>query len=258
MLNMARADFYRLWHSKGFYITQIALILLILISILTNSVGVIAGGDENLYAFQAAQNKLTWTAVRSIQVMSSMTSALIYFLLPLFIMTIGFEFSRKIYKNPLSSGMSRLNYFISKYCVFILITFCQFIFMYVTIFLAAGFKNGFGHPSSHMFGKMSATIGMQFLMMVTIFSISVLIMYLTFSTITAVIVTIIFPIIMTILVQLFPKQHWLIYFNFQNKIDAAYITHFSGQVFTHTLETAFATILICLVISFITFNHKDL
>ncbi|KRK97825.1 hypothetical protein FD04_GL000797 [Secundilactobacillus odoratitofui DSM 19909 = JCM 15043] len=45
MLNMMRADTYRLFHSKGFYITQIFMILVATINILTASLFMIGGND---------------------------------------------------------------------------------------------------------------------------------------------------------------------------------------------------------------------
>lgn len=39
MINAIRADFYRLLHTKGFFITQIALILIIIVSVFTQALG---------------------------------------------------------------------------------------------------------------------------------------------------------------------------------------------------------------------------
>ncbi|GAX07889.1 ABC-2 family transporter protein [Secundilactobacillus silagincola] len=258
MLNMARADTYRLFRSKGFYITQILMIIVATISILTSTIGIIGGGSDALSNFQAANQRVVWTGVQCVKAMSSETSALIYFILPLFIMTIGFEFSRQIYKNPLSSGMTRLNYFISKYVIFLLISACQVIFYYLFIFLAGGFKNGFGKITGHFLVKLLQTSSIQLLELSAIFAISTLVMYLFFSTITAVVTTILFPLIITVLVQIFTKQHWLKYFSFQNNVDSAYFTHCTSGQMSQLLLAGFGTIIVCLVLAFLSFRKRDL
>ena len=259
MLNMVRADAYRLFHSKGFYITQILLVAIVVFSISLEGVATILGGNDALSNFQNTNTKFAWNAVQSVKLMSSMASVLIYFLLPLFVMTIGFEFSRKIYKNPLSSGMSRFNYFCSKYGVFLLIELCQFIFFYLAIFITAGLKNGVGHVTARFIGKMLATIGIQFMAINAILAIGLLLMYVFFSTITAVLSTIIFPMIVTLAVELFPKSHWLKYFSFQSVIDSAYFTNYStGGDIMKLLAASFGVILICLASAFLVFKRRDL
>lgn len=258
MLNMARADFYRLFRSKGLYITEVVLIFIVLISIFNKTVGLILGNSGSLSTFQAANNGHYWNAVHATNAMTSMTSLLIYIILPLFIMTIGFEFSRKIYKNPLSSGMTRLNYFISKYCVFIVITILQFTFYYAAIFLIAGFKNGFGHIDGHFFTKLFETVGIQILEVSAIFSIAVLALYLTFSTIASVITTIIFPVCISVLGAVFEKQHWLQNLNFQNRIDSAYYTNYSTAHLHTMLTYSFGFIFVCLLLAYLTFRKRDL
>lgn len=258
MLNMARADMYRLFHSKGFYITQILMIIVATISILTSTLGEVGADSDGFNQFQSASQKVDWTGVQSVKAMTSETSFLIYFILPLFIMTIGFEFSRKIYKNPLSSGMTRLNYFVSKYVVFLLISACQLIFYYVFIFLVGGLKNGFGKITGHFLIKFFQTASVQLLELSAIFAIATLVMYLFFSTIAAVVTTIILPLIVSILVLIFTSHDWLRYFSFQGNIDSAYFTHYTSGEMSQLLLAGFSTIIVCLVLAFLSFRKRDL
>lgn len=116
MFNMIRGDTYRLLHSKGFYITEFLLIILVLTSVLTGTLGTVGVQTESLAKMQDVTS--VWNAVKAMKLMTIMASFLIYLILPLFIMTTGFEFSRRSYKNLLSSGMTRLNYFFVKICRF--------------------------------------------------------------------------------------------------------------------------------------------
>lgn len=230
MFNMIRGDFYRLKHSKGFYITEFILIILIILVTANGALGSIGARSDALESFQNFQkNGDVWTAVNATKLMTSMASALIYLILPLFIMTSGFEFSRHSYKNLLSSGMTRLNYFFSKYAVFVVLMLLQFILYYGSVYVFTGFKNGFGVFTVHYAVRLGQTILFQLLLMIAAFSVAILALYVTFSTIAAVVTAIIFPLFISIIRMIFNKVDWLKYFDFQGTIDSAYFTHLSSH-----------------------------
>jgi len=256
MFNMIRGDTYRLLHSKGFYITKFLLIILVLTSVLTGTLGTVGVQTESLAKMQDVTS--VWNAVKAMKLMTIMASFLIYLILPLFIMTTGFEFSRRSYKNLLSSGMTRLNYFFSKYAVFIMIVCLQFILFYGTTFLGTGLKNGFGTLTANFGLKISQTILLQILFIIAIFSVSILVLFVTFSTITAVTTTIIFPLLIQIMSAIFNKVNWIKYFDFQSIIDNAYFTHLSAQTLTYYILAASGTILICGFLSIYVFKQKNL
>lgn len=255
---MIRADLYRLLHSKGFYITEAVLIFAISLSIMTKTAGTMGANTQDLEKFQIASQAKVWNSITSVSAMSSMASILIYLILPLFIMTIGFDFSRKIYKNPLSSGMTRINYFISKYFVFLVLIFLQFVFYYGTIFIVSGLKNGWGNPSSYFLHKIIFTIGLQVISLLAIFAISIFIMYLSFSTVASIIFTIVFPLIISIISAVFKHTTWLKYFDFQLNMNSAYFMHYSSTSSAYFFLYALATILVCLVSAYLVFQRKDL
>lgn len=256
MFNMIRGDFYRLRHSKGFYITEFILIVLILVSISTGTLGSVGISSEGVNEFQ--QKDVIWTAVLAMKLMTSMNSFLIYLILPLFIMTTGFEFSRQSYKNLLSSGMTRVNYFISKYAVFLLIVVLQFVLYYGITFNGASLKNGIGDWTARFGIKIAQTISFQLLLMVAIFAISIFVLFLTFSTIAAIVTTIIFPLIIEIIHAIFSKTDWLKYFDFQISIDSAYFTHLSTNTLAIYILTACGTIIILGLLSIFIFKRKNL
>ncbi|BAP86304.1 hypothetical protein LOOC260_117980 [Paucilactobacillus hokkaidonensis JCM 18461] len=256
MFNMIRGDAYQLRHSKGFYITEISLIILVLSSVLTGTLGSIGVRTEGLQKLQGPATTLN--AIGETQLMTCMGSFLIYLILPLFIMTTGSEFSHHSYKNLLSSGMTRINYFFSKYAVFIVIVLLQFIIFYATVYLSAGFKNGFGVPTDSFEIKIFQTIIFQLLLMTAIFSVSILILFTTFSTITAVIATIVFPIIVQIIHSIFIKAEWIKYFDFQSMIDGAYFSPLSAHEMVLYLFTTLGTIILCGLLSIYIFSQKNL
>lgn len=259
MWNMIRGDAYRLRHSKGFYITEVVLIIIVITSVFTGSLGGVGVQNQALENFQnAGMANPTWNAVRATELMTTMVSFLIYLILPLFIMTTGFEFSRQSYKNLLASGMTRTNYFFSKYAVFIVIVFLQFVLYYATVYLGTGLKNGFGTLTTKFSAKISQTILLQLLFMIALFSISILVLFITFSTITAVVTTIILPILIQIIRQILSKVTWVKYFDFQSMLNGAYFTTLSTHALTMYLAAAFGTIIILGSLSIYIFKQKNL
>lgn len=258
MFNMIRGDAYQLRHSRGFYITEFLLIALVLSSVLTGALGTIGVSTESLQTFQVQGTSTSWNAVKAIKLMTSMASFLIYLILPLFIMTTGFDFSHYSYKNLLSSGMTRLNYFVSKYAVFIAIVLLQFIIFYNTVYLSAGFKNTFSILTISFVTRLLQTVALQLLLMIAIFSVSILVLFTTFSTIAAVITAIIVPILTQIIHSIFIKTEWIKYFDFQTMIDSAYFVPLSVHEVRLYVLAAVGTILICGILSMYFFNKKNL
>ncbi|RGW61932.1 hypothetical protein [Enterococcus durans] len=155
MINAIRADFYRLLHTKGFFITQIALILIIIVSVFTQALGSAGVMTEQLKHLQSGALDLKWDSYQTVIAMSTMAAYLIYFSLPLFVMILGYDLTKKTYKNQLAIGISRWYFFMSKYLIFLLISACQFIFYYGFTFLAAGIRYGFGTPPENFLGRSS-------------------------------------------------------------------------------------------------------
>jgi ABC-2 type transport system permease protein len=102
MLNIIKADLYRISRGKGFYITTALLILSITLD-------------------QTASN-----ASNSFYAMSGTVSLLIYFILPFMLFVCAADFSSKAIINVLSHGTSRTRYYFSKlilscvFCIFVL------------------------------------------------------------------------------------------------------------------------------------------
>ncbi|NEX85131.1 hypothetical protein G4V64_03565 [Enterococcus durans] len=77
MINAIRADFYRLLHTKGFFITQIALILIIIVSVFTQALGSSGVMTEQLKHLQSGALDLKWDSYQTVIAMSTMAAYLI-------------------------------------------------------------------------------------------------------------------------------------------------------------------------------------
>lgn len=155
MLNIIRADLYRIFRGKGIYITIVLFLTIIIMQVLIGS-NVNAGVDvqsfdtlKDLNSNESSAQTLSDfvhppTGIEApIQVMSS-SSNLLYFLIPLMIFIVGADFSSGTAKNVLSVGFSRSKYYFSKLilsCIFCVLLFLLYVFL--SILLATAF-NGFG------------------------------------------------------------------------------------------------------------------
>ncbi|GAB2024586.1 ABC transporter permease [Lactovum odontotermitis] len=257
MINAIRADIYRLFHSKGFWITQ-AVMLIVVISIVAQkvgSVGVSMTSSSDAPAKTAAAQAPLWTPPYALLNFQTMSPLLIYFLLSLFVIIIGYDLKMKTLKNLFSSGMSRPHFFFSKFLIFNVIILIQFIFYFGLTFITAAILHGIGHYPSDFFSIFFGAWLLQLLFVQAIFAIGILVLYLTFSTVWAVLAIIFFPIAIS-LASVITKLNWLNYFDFQSAMGAANnLPH--GQIYKLILS-ALAAIIVLVGASYFYFQKKDL
>ncbi|WP_124057828.1 ABC transporter permease subunit [Vaginisenegalia massiliensis] len=258
MLNAIRADFYRLIRSRGFIINQILLFSILILTIVTKATGSIGVkvSDSNLPQTNPLDH-LQWTSPVSAQAASGIASFLIYFGLPLFIIIVGHDLTKKTYKNILTNGLSRWQYFLSKFGVFLFMLLLQFIFYYGCIMITAGVRTGFGQLDQVFWAKLASTIAFQYLNLLAIFSIAMLILYLFFSNVGAVIASVVIPIVMSITYLIY-KNELISHFNFQPNIDSAWGLKFASPTYLQSCLACVAVILICNSLSYLIFKKKAL
>ncbi len=257
MINTIRADFYRLFRSKGFFITQLALITTVIFSVASEAVGSINFQSNDPQLVNDSLNNLPWSATNALVTMSTMASFLFYFCLPLFVMTIGFDLTRKTYKTVLTAGVSRWHFFSSKYITFVVMSLMQFIFYYGLTFLTAWIKNGLGVVTEDFWWHFVQTFGIQFLCLTAIFGLATLAVYLTFSNVTAVLTVVLAPLILTA-ITIFTNVEWFIHFNFQSLVDSAWTLEIANHFWLKTTFSALATILLTVSFAYVNFQKKEL
>ncbi|GEN89719.1 ABC-2 transporter permease [Oceanobacillus sp. FSL W8-0428] len=258
MVNAVRADLYRLFHTKGFYITQFLLILFVVISVSAEATGNVGVNTlEEPTDMQSHLQVHDWDSYQTFIAFSSMASFLIYFCLPLLVMIAGYDFVHKSYKNQLTSGVSRLQYFGSKYLIFIVVTALQFLFYYTFAFLTAAVKNGIGTAPKDFWMNALQTIGIQFIAFQAIFIIGLCILVITFSNVSSVIIIIVIPLIINVLSAFF-NIGWLKYFDFQYGINFAWIRDLPDFSWLTFLGFSLGVIIVMNYIAYQAFRHKSL
>lgn len=142
MLNIIKADWYRLRHHKGLYITLILLILFLGLQ------GMGARGQIGVVTETANQETSTLEptgAMMPMVILGSIDNQ-IYFLLAFIVFIAGADFSSHTVKNAISSGVSRLDYFLSKLFLSALFALIIVLLSGVIPTIMATVKNGFGDP----------------------------------------------------------------------------------------------------------------
>lgn len=115
MFHIIQADFYRLFRSKGFWITEILFIITLLLGVLYGVVGSI-GVHTDTKAFEKLGDNGGWTGFEAITKTSDNLSNTIIFTIILVVLLIGIDLTQKLYKNSITSGISRTEFYLSKSC----------------------------------------------------------------------------------------------------------------------------------------------
>lgn len=200
MLNIIRADIYRLVRSKSIYIT--AGVLIIYVSLLVFTEGTI-GVAANI-AVKAEDAVVENAGLSTLTKLLESTNNLIYFLLPIFLSVSATMFSCGTVKNDIASGISRTKLYFSKLilcsilCAAIMILYVFSGFLFIAIF--QGFQDSLTWKNTLDILKIT---GAQVIFLLAFTSIGVFLSfatrrsavvngaYIAFSTLPVVIITII-------------------------------------------------------------------
>lgn len=188
MIQTIRADFYRLFHSKGFWITEFVLLANILLGAVykvTSRFGTSISTDSQDVAQQVPEKM---TGINALAHFSGHSDSIIFFTLIIVCLLLGVDLSRKLYKNSLAHGISRTEFFLSKTLVSFVVAIFQFIVLLGLSFIIASSINGIGTAPAGFFGQFLVTILVQLIVTIAWIGIVSFVLYLSHS-IAAVFVT---------------------------------------------------------------------
>lgn len=243
MLNAIRADIYRISRSKVYLITQavMAVYIILVIAVLSTNFDT---------------STITWTSSQTLMIFTRMSYFITYFLISLFIITVGYDLIKGSSKNLFSSGVSRSHFFFSKYLIFNLISLLELVLYYAFAFIVSGVVHGLGEFTPDFLGTFFGAFALQLLFIQAIFAVGIFVLYLSFSSVWAVLTIVVSPTAASLLNQFLPGIKFLTYFNFQGAIS-------SSIALPHALMgkfiiSAFAVIIILNLLSHLYFQKKDL
>ena len=250
MIHTIQADFYRLFRSKGFWITEFILFVLLLL-------GATIGATGHLMAIQTEEPEIPthgWDGVQALINASSQGSNLVFLCIVLACLVLGVDLIGKLYKNNLTVGVSRTEFFLAKAFVLACIALLQVIISLVIAFIPATILNGFGTMPDGFIGNLLITISLQFLCLLAWLSIVSFILYVSHSYIAVFIGYLVSSIILSMPMLVFPDIEILRYLI----LEFAYAMTSNNQSILYTITVCVSVILFFSLSSLTVFKKKSL
>jgi len=209
MIDFIRADFYRLMRSKGFWITEF--LLFCVISSATFLQANIHFGANISRNAAASQSLGKLTGLQALDYFAGNTDSLLLFTIIIISMVLGVDLSRKLYKNCLSYGISKLSYYFSKFFVCVSIALLHLLFILAISFVTASLSNGIGTAPSSFLPHLGAALFVQFLSTISWISIISLVLYASHSIVSSFLTYFIGGALLSIPLIFYPDNEWLPY-----------------------------------------------
>ena len=250
MIHTIQADFYRLFRSKGFWITEVILFALMLM-------GATVGATGHLMAIQTEEPEIPthgWDGVQALINASSQGSNLVFLCIVLTCLVLGVDLIGKLYKNSLTVGVSRTEFFLAKAFVVACIALLQLIISLVIAFIPATILNGFGTMPDGFIGNLLITISLQFLCLLAWLSIVSFILYVSHSYLAVFIGYLVSSILLSMPMLVFPDIEILRYLI----LDFAYAMTTNSQAILYTITVCVTVILFFSFSGLTVFKKKSL
>jgi len=250
MIHTIQADFYRLFRSKGFWITEFILFVLMLL-------GATIGATGHLMAVNTTPPETPthgWDGVQALINTSSNGSNLVFLCIVLACLVLGVDLIGKLYKNSLTVGVSRTEFFLAKSFVLASIALLQLIASLVIAFVPSTLLNGLGTIPDGFVTNLLLMIFLQFLCLLAWLSIISFILYLTHSYLAVFIGYLISSIILSMPMFIFPDIEILRYLN----LNFAYAMTSNSQAILYTITVCVTVILFFSFSGLTIFKKKSL
>ena len=252
MIHTIQADFYRLFRSKGFWITEIVLFALMLMGATIGATGHLM--SVNTTPPESEIPTQGWNGVQALINASSQGSNLVFLCIILACLVLGVDLIGKLYKNSLTVGVSRTEFFLAKFVVLASIALMQILVSLVIAFVPATILNGLGTMPEGFIGNLLLTIALQFLCLLAWLSIVSFILYVTHSYLAVFIGYLISSTLLSTPMLIFPDIEILRYLS----LNVAYAMTTNSQAILYTITVCVTVILFFSFSGLIIFKKKSL
>lgn len=250
MIHTIQADFYRLFRSKGFWITEFILFLLMLM-------GAVFGATGQLMAIQTEEPDIPtqgWDGIQALINASSNDSNLVFLCIILTCLVLGVDLIGKLYKNSLTVGVSRTEFFFAKSFVLASIALLQLIASLVIAFVPSTLLNGLGTIPDGFVTNLLLMIFLQFLCLLAWLSIVSFILYVSHSYLAVFIGYLVSSTLLSMPMIIFPNIKFLPYLSLQ----FSYAMTANSESILYTLIVSLAVIVIFNIGGLTVFKKKSL
>lgn len=250
MIHTIQADFYRLFRSKGFWITEFILFLLMLM-------GAVFGATGQLMAIQTEEPDIPtqgWDGIQALINASSNDSNLVFLCIILTCLVLGVDLIGKLYKNSLTVGVSRTEFFFAKSFVLASIALLQLIASLVIAFVPSTLLNGLGTIPDGFVTNLLLMIFLQFLCLLAWLSIVSFILYVSHSYLAVFIGYLVSSTLLSMPMIIFPNIKFLPYLSLQ----FSYAMTANSESIFYTLIGSLAVIVIFNISGLVVFKKKSL
>ena len=249
MIHTIQADFYRLFRSKGFWITEFVLFVLLLM-------GATIGATGHLMSVQTAPPETPthgWNGIEAL-INASNNGSNLFLCIILVCLVLGVDLIGKLYKNSLTVGVSRTEFFLAKSFVLASIALLQLIASLVIAFVPSTLLNGLGTIPDGFIANLLLMIFLQFLCLLAWLSIISFILYVTHSYLAVFIGYLVTSIILSMPMLIFPNIAILRYLS----LNFAYAMTADSQSVLYTITVCIAIILFFSLSGLTVFKKKSL
>ena len=252
MIHTIQADFYRLFRSKGFWITEIVLFALMLMGATIGATGHLMSVDTTPPETELPSKG--WDGIQALINASSQGSNLVFLCIILACLVLGVDLIGKLYKNSLTVGVSRTEFFFAKSVVLASIALMQILVSLVIAFVPATILNGLGTMPEGFIGNLLLTIALQFRCLLAWLSIVSFILYVTHSYLAAFIGYLISSTLLSLPMLIYPDIEILRYLS----LNFAYAMTTHSQAILYTVIVTVTIILLFTIGGLAVFKKKSL
>lgn len=256
MINQLRADSYRLCHSLGFYVTLALVIAYSALITKTKTIGgIMVNANENALD---RLSRVNWSILDGIRGLTISASMLVYLIIGLFVIIIGYEFSQQTYKNTLTSGISRIQFILAKYITMLLTIFVTILAYFLTVI---GTSSILGRPIgtslSHLAGTALITTTAIAFFISIVFSMALLVLVVTNSIVISSVFIVVFPLAVTT-IHMLANWKWLKYIDFFGASNEISLGNLTVSQFSPYILTCGIILVVCIGLSLLAIREKEL